>query len=145
MHVVVKDTDDFCKLHIYNKNTKRHSSEVLEICIFNLLLLPGEMGLLVTDYSSVRKYWIINDKPLLVWKSDSIPEAYGLSIDEMGLIYIAAAKQKSIYILSADGKLWNQKLSIIKKKFTIIIIYSLHDLNENLSFCTWRWCLVTEI
>ena len=53
------------------------------------------------------------DEPVLIWSCDQAPEACGVAVDERGLIYVSGAENKTLYILSAEGKYNTIKITII--------------------------------
>ena len=76
--------------------------------VFSLHFSP-DGGLLVTGHDNVKdmiiKYRVSDDGGLdLVWSCDQVAGACGVATDKMGLIYVCGQKNKTIYVLSAEGK-----------------------------------------
>ena len=75
--------------------------------VFSLHFSP-DGALLVTGHDNVkdmiRKYRISDECGLdPVWSCDQVAGACGVTKDETGLIYVCGQKNKTIYVLSAEG------------------------------------------
>ena len=118
-----------------NQNVKLHnriSSSVSTMqlpglkVINNILFLPDGC-LLLTGWDGVmfiiNEYSIVSeeDEPVLIWSCDQVPYAVGLAVDERGLIYVGGAKNKTFYILSAEGKYNTIKITTIINSIRIMI------------------------
>ena len=76
----------------------------------NLLFLPDGC-LLVTgsnhnEKGCINKYTKVSEdeEPVLIWSCDQVPNACGVAVDERALIYVSGLSNKTLYILSAEGK-----------------------------------------
>ena len=59
-----------------------------------------------SELDLLHMYSIVSEEeePVLIWSCDQVPGAYGVAVDERGLIYVSRIKNKTLYILSAEGK-----------------------------------------
>ena len=115
--VIDKDNEN---IKLYNRMVASVSNKQLPCLkvIQNILFLPDGC-LLVTGHDNVKcminKYSIVSeeDEPVLIWSCDQVPQAGGVAVDERGLIYVSRVKNKTLYILSAEGKYNTLKITII--------------------------------
>ena len=115
--VIDKDNNN---IKLYNRSLASVSTMQLSGLkrIGNLLFLPGGC-LLVTGHDNVKdmikKYSMVSEEeePVLIWSCDQVPYAVGLTVDERGLIYVSGGENKTINILSAEGKYNTMKITII--------------------------------
>ena len=134
-YIAVIDKDNY-NIKLYNRRLTSVSTKQLSglNVIGNLLFLPDGC-LLVTGHDNsgdgsgmIDKYSIVSEEeePVLIWSCDQVPGACGVTVDERGLIYVSRIRNKTLYILSADGK-------YITMKITIIFLLSLgYDLNHKI-------------
>ena len=131
-YIAVIDKDNY-NIKLYNRISSSVSTKQLLglKVVFNLLFLPDGC-LLMTGHDNVKcminKYSIVSEEeePVLIWSCDQVPYAVGVTVDERGLIYVSGAENKTLYILSAEGK-------YITIKIRIIFLLSLgHDLNRKI-------------
>ena len=109
-YIAVIDRDNE-SIKLYNRRSDSVSTKQLSGLeqIDHILFLPDGC-LLVTgwDYlkNTLNKYSIVSeeDEPVLIWSCDQAPEACGVAVDERGLIYVSGQRNKTLYILSAEGK-----------------------------------------
>ena len=105
LHIVVCENDGN-KVKVYNRGSKLVCPKTLPGLsqVFNVLLLPNEVGLLATGGSIICKYWLVKEEPMVIWSTELKQTLCGVSVDERGLIYVNGMVNKHIYILSAEGK-----------------------------------------
>mgnify|MGYP001803531634 CR=1 FL=1 len=79
--------------------------------LINLCFLPdGTLLVTGTDGSKqkLNKYRL-GENPekdiTLIWSCDEVPQANGIAVSEDGLIFVSRGKNKTIYVVSCDGKL----------------------------------------
>ena len=79
--------------------------------LLNLCFLP-DGTLLVTGIDEskrkLNKYRLGEDPEkdiTLIWTCDEVPQASGIAVSEDGLIFVSGVKNKTIYVVSSDGKL----------------------------------------
>ena len=59
-----------------------------------------------SELDLLHMYSIVSEEeePVLIWSCDQVPQACGVAVDERGLIYVSRLKNKTLYVLSAEGK-----------------------------------------
>ena len=97
--------------------------------VFSLHFSP-DGGLLVTGHDNVKemiiKYRISGEGGLdLVWSCDQVAGACGVTTDEMGLIYVCGQKNKTIYVLSSEGKM---QIFLLEILYGIKLVFVLNTL-----------------
>ena len=115
--VIDKDNEN---IKLYNRMVASVSNKQLPCLkvIQNILFLPDGC-LLVTGHDNVKcminKYSRVSeeDEPVLIWSCDQVPGTGGVAVDERGLIYVSGVENKTLYILSAEGKYNTVKFTII--------------------------------
>ena len=128
--LIGKDNNNIklCNRRSVSDHTKQASDLKVEglKMIGNLLFLPDGC-LLVTGHDNVKdminKYSIVSEEeePVLIWSCDQVPGACGIAVDGRGLIYVSGQKNKTLYILSAEGKYITIKITIISYYVLIMI------------------------
>ena len=85
------------------------------------------------------------DEPVLIWPCDQVPYAVGLAVDERGLIYVGGAKNKTFYILSAEGKYNTIKITTIINSIRIMINHKILLLRNRWSVSCIYCCILETI
>jgi hypothetical protein len=108
-YIAVLDQDNE-NIKLYNRRSAAVSTKHLPGLkeLHKLLFLPEET-LVVIGHDKVKyminKYRVRKEEePVLIWSCDQVPEAVGVAVDKRGLIYVSRQSNKTIYILSAEGK-----------------------------------------
>ena len=126
-YIAVIDKDNY-NMKLYNRKSASVSTKQLSGLkqVNNILFLPDGC-LMVTGHDNVKcminKYNIVSEEeePALIWSCDQVPDACGVAVDERGLIYVSGIHNKTIYILSAEGKYNTIKITIIIYSVRIMI------------------------
>ena len=95
----------------------------------------------------INKYSIVSeeDEPVLIWPCDQVPYAVGLAVDKRGLIYVGGAKNKTSYILSAEGKYNTIKITTIINSIRIMINHDILLLRNMWSMSCIYCCILETI
>ena len=126
-YIAVIDRDNN-NIKLYNRKSTSVSTKQLSVLkvILNLLFLPDGC-LLMTGHDNVKcmlnKYSIVSEEeePALIWSCDQVLDACGVAVNERGLIYVSGVKNKTLFILSAEGKYNTIKITVIIHSVLIMI------------------------
>ena len=126
-YIAVIDKDNY-NIKLYNRRSASVSTKQLSGLkqVNNILFLPDGC-LLVTGHDNVKcmlnKYSIVSEEeePALIWSCDQVLDACGVAVNERGLIYVSGVKNKTLFILSAEGKYNTIKITVIIYSVLIMI------------------------